>query len=113
MIYKPFDVVVVPFPFTDSAQTKRRPALIISQHENFSTIIEHSVLAMITSLKNEPWPLDCAIQNNQQSGLTAPSVVRMKLFTLDNRFILRKIGYLSPEDQGQVKQSLSQLFTYL
>lgn len=113
MAYKPFDVVVVPFPFTDSAQTKRRPALILSQNANFNTRIEHSVLAMITSQKNEPWPLDCVIKNKKQSGLTAPSVVRMKLFTLDNRFIIRKIGQLSKKDQNQVKQSLSQLFDYL
>lgn len=113
MIYKPFDVVVVPFPFTDSAQTKRRPALILSKSECFNTKIEHSVSAMITSQKNESWPLDCPIVNKKQSGLTAPSVVRMKLFTLDNRFILRKIGRLSKKDQSQVKKRLSQIFDYL
>lgn len=113
MIYKHFDVVVVPFPFTDSAQTKRRPALVLSQSKNFNSKIEHSVLAMITSQKNEPWPLDCPIKDKKQSGLTAPSVIRMKLFTLDNRFIIRKIGHLSNEDQNHVKQSLKMLFEYL
>jgi mRNA interferase MazF len=111
--YKPFDVVVVPFPFTDSAQTKRRPALVLSQNTTFGDKIGHSVLAMITSQKNDPWPLDSAIQNQKQSGLTAPSVVRMKLFTLDDRLILRKIGRLSQKDQDQVKQNLSHLFDYL
>jgi mRNA interferase MazF len=113
MIYEPFDVVVVPFPFTDSAQTKRRPALVLSQCADFGNKIDHSVLAMITSRKNAPWPLDCEITNKKKSGLTAPSVVRMKLFTLDNRFIIRKIGQLSDSDQKKVKQSLSQLFDYL
>jgi mRNA interferase MazF len=113
MIYKPFDVVVVPFPFTDSAQIKRRPALVLSQHANFGNKIGHSILAMITSQKNVPWPLDCEIINKKQSGLTAPSVVRMKLFTLDNRFIIKKIGRLSDGDQKNVKQSLSQIFEYL
>jgi mRNA interferase MazF len=113
MTYEPFDVVVVPFPFTDSSRTKRRPALVLSQKSNFGAIIEHSVLAMITSQKNEPWPLDVAIKNKKQSGLTAPSMVRMKLFTLDNRFILRKIGHLSKADQKQVKQSLSKIFGHL
>jgi mRNA interferase MazF len=28
--YKQYDVVVVPFPFTDRTATKKRPALIIS-----------------------------------------------------------------------------------
>jgi mRNA interferase MazF len=113
MTYEPFDTVVVPFPFTDSAQTKRRPALVVSQHSNFGNIIGHSVLAMITSKKNAPWPLDCEIMSKKQSGLAAPSVVRMKLFTLDNRFIITKIGHLSDSDQEQVKQSLSQIFDYL
>ena len=113
MIYEPFDVVVVPFPFTDSSRTKRRPALVLSQKTNFSDIVEHSVLSMITSQKNEPWPLDVPIKNKKQSGLTAPSVVRMKLFTLDNRFIIRKIGHLSKSDQVNVMQSLKKMFDYL
>jgi mRNA interferase MazF len=94
MVYEPFDIVVVPFPFTDSSRTKRRPALGLSQKSAFSDAIEHSILAMITSKKNEPWPLDVAISDKEQSGLIASSVVRMKLFTLDNRFIIRKIGHL-------------------
>jgi mRNA interferase MazF len=113
MIYEPFDVVVVPFPFTDTAQTKRRPALVLSQNSKFGDKIGQSVLAMITSKKNAPWLLDCEIINKKQSGLSAASVVRLKLFTLDNRFIIRKIGRLSGNDQKKVKQSLSQIFDYL
>ena len=113
MIYEPFDVVVVPFPFTDSAKTKRRPALVLSETSNFGYKIGHSVLAMITSKKNASWPLDCEIMSKKQSGLTAASVVRMKLFTLHNRFIITKIGHLSDSDQENVKQSLSQIFDYL
>jgi mRNA interferase MazF len=113
MNYKCFDVVVVPFPFTDSAQAKKRPALVLSQHASFGDKIDHSVLAMITSQKNDPWPLDCKIIHKKESGLAAPSVVRMKLFTLDNRFIIKKIGRLSDSDQNDVKQSLSLLFDYL
>jgi mRNA interferase MazF len=112
VIYNPFDVVVVPFPFTDSAQRKRRPALVLSRNECFNSKIGHAVLAMITSRKNDPWPLDCPITDKRQSGLTAPSVVRMKLFTLDSRFILRKIGHLSETDQNNVNQAVSQLFGY-
>ena len=59
MIYEPFDVVVVPFPFTDSSRKKRRPALVLSQKAKFGALIEHSVLAMITSQKINlgPWML--------------------------------------------------------
>ena len=68
---------------------------------------------MITSQKNDPWPLDIPVKNEKQSGLTAPSMIRMKIFTLDNRFIIRKIGHLSKADQNQVKKNLAKLFDYL
>jgi mRNA interferase MazF len=113
MICEPFDVVVVPFPFTDSTQTKKRPALVLSHNTNFANKTGHSILAMITSQKNTPWPLDCKINGKDPSGLTAPSVVRMKLFALDNRLIIRRNGPLSRDAQTQVKQSLSQIFAYL
>ena len=113
MTYEPFDVVVVPFPFTDSAKTKRRPALVLSGKKDFSSIIEHTVLAMITSQKNEPWPLDVAINDIAESGLTSPSVVRMKLFTLDNRFIIRKSGSLSKNDQTNIKKIRMKIYCYL
>lgn len=113
MTYEPFDVVVVPFPFADSSKKKRRPALVLSQKSVFGDIVEHSVLAMVTSFKNDSWPLDVLIKREKSSGLAAPSVVRMKLFTLDNRFILRKIGHLAKLDQNRVKKSLSSLFSYL
>ena len=36
MAYKPFEVVVVPFPFTDRTADKRRPALILSDDIKFN-----------------------------------------------------------------------------
>src|SRR5664279_4023431 len=82
--YERFDVVVVPFPFTDSATTKRRPALMISSAKAFNQPAGHSVLAMITSAGNAAWPLDVAISDGTAAGLAVASLVRMKLFTLDN-----------------------------
>jgi mRNA interferase MazF len=101
---KPFDVVVVPFPFTDRRGDKRRPALALSTEE-FSASSGHTLLAMITSAKNPPWPLDVPI-DPRRSGLSAPSKVRMKLFTLDNRLILRAVGRLDGRDRDAVHQAL-------
>ena len=54
-----WQVVVVPFPFTDRATTKRRPALVLSA-KAFNRN-GHSVLAMITSASHRPWPGDTPI----------------------------------------------------
>ena len=107
--YKPYDVVVVPFPFTDRQAHKRRPALILSDEMHFNTPTGHAVLAMITSQKNPDWPLDTTITGIRQTGLTAPSKVRMKLFTLDSRLIVKKIGKLSNRDKKAVGKALQRL----
>lgn len=110
MTYEAFDVVAVPFPFTDQAQSKRRPALILSSPTTFNQETGHSVMAMITSAKNPPWPLDVKISDLASAGLPARSVVRMKLFTLDNRFVLVKRGTLAPKDRQAVRTALRQVF---
>lgn len=109
MTYEAFDVVVVPFPFTDRKATKRRPSLVLSRSDSFGDKIGHSVLAMITSRGNAPWPLDVPIADGLSAGLTVPSVVRMKLFTLDHRLILRKAGNLTRADRRAVPDSLEHL----
>ncbi len=108
MTCKPYDVVVVPFPFTDRRASKRRPALTLSS-EAFSADRGHTVLAMITSAANPPWPMDVPIDAGE-AGLRAPSKVRMKLFTLDNRLILRKTGRLSQRDQRALATAVQNLF---
>ena len=107
--YKAFDVVVVPFPFTDRQAEKRRPALILSRKEEFNLTGGHYVLAMITSQKNPHWPLDTPITDLKKSGLTAASKVRMKIFTLDSRLIIKKIGVLSNKDQKAVLKAMREL----
>lgn len=106
--YSPYAVVTVPFPFTDQRHSKRRPALVLSSVQ-FGEEAGHSVLAMITSAKNSTWFLDTPIADQAVAGLPAPSVVRMKLFTLDNRLIVQEIGQLSATDQRKVQKALSQL----
>lgn len=107
--YERFDVVKVPFPFTDKAQAKKRPALILSANTPFNAPARHSVLAMITSAKNSAWPLDVGVTDLTAAGLPAPSVVRMKLFTLDHRLVLGKIGCLGASDEAAVTRALEKL----
>ena len=109
MTFEAFDVVVVPFPFTDRATTKRRPALVLSDAEGFNRKVGQAVMAMITSAKNSDWPLDIEIRDLDAAGLPSASIVRMKLFTLDEQFIIRKAGKLAGEDRTRVTEALRKL----
>ena len=109
MNFEAFDVVVVPFPFTDKTTTKRRPALVLSDARSFNRHVAHCVLAMITSASHSDWPLDTEIKDIDAAGLPSSSIIRMKLFTLDNRFIIRKAGALAKKDQRSVVNALQNL----
>jgi mRNA interferase MazF len=109
VVYKPFEIVILPFPFTDRKTDKRRPALILSDDIRFNKPSGHAVLAMITSQNNPDWPLDTTITGIRRAGLTAPSKVRFKLFTLDSRLIIKKIGTLIDSDQNAVRKALQSM----
>ena|SRR3990167_9999288 len=104
--YKPFSIIVVPFPFTDSSATKKRPALVLSE-EQFQKNTEHVTLIMITSAKHSTWYNDYKIKDLSSTGLNAPSIIRQKIFTLDSRVILEKIGELSTKDKKDVLKIIS------
>lgn len=109
MAYEQWQVVVVPFPFADRRARRRRPALVVSRPESLGTTIGHSVLAMITSAAHSRWPLDVPVTDLQAAGLPAPSVVRLKLFTLDDRLIVRAAGALADADADAVEAALARL----
>ena len=99
------DVAIVPFPFTDIAIAKPRPALALSGHEaneaNGATLF-----AMITTAQRSRWPSDVALADGAGAGLSEASLVRLKLFTLDNRLVSRVIGNLSRGDRAAVHKML-------
>ena len=109
MTCEAWDVVTGPFPFTDRATQKRRPALILSKR-SFNRH-GHSLLAMITSSRPS-WAGDSPLSQLASCGLSAPCIVRLKLFTLDNRLIVRRIGRLSDEDKNRVAATLQAILPF-
>ncbi len=106
--YDHYEIVRVPFPFTDVNTTKVRPALILSSAKYFNAKVGMSIMAMITSVKENQilWPTDIIIENLHSTGLSSPSIIRFKLFTLDHRLILGHLGYLQGKDLDGVQQKL-------
>ena len=104
-----FTVVVVPFPFSDQAAAKKRPALVIST-SSFNIAHAHRVLAMITTAPTA-WPSDIPLSDLAGAGLPKPSRVRLKVFTLDLPVIVRRLGSLSEADARKVRLALKDALT--
>ena len=103
--WRPFDIVVIPFPYADRLAEKRRPALVISNRK----LAAHGLVwvAMITSADNEPWSSDVAIADLARAGLPAPSVVRTaKIACIEPARIERRAGRLDKATAKAVMQKL-------
>lgn len=105
-IFRPQDVVKVPFPYTDRPVRERRPALVVASGNLQS---DHGLLwvLMITSQANRSWPGDVTVSDLVRSGLPAPSVVRTaKIATIEAKEAER-IGTLPEKDWLVVQKQLS------
>jgi len=102
-LYAAGDVVLLEFPFTDTAGSKRRPALIL-----LDTGDDDIVVARVTGQLSAA-PQDVTLDEWQQAGLLLPSVVRLhKIATLQQRLVDKKLGRLTPGDWSRVVLTLRQ-----
>jgi len=97
-----WEIIKVPFPYTDRPVRERRPALVIGAS---AIQDQHGLLwvMMITSLENRGWPGDVSISDLRSAGLPAASVVRTaKIATIEAKEAER-IGALPPDEQDAVR----------
>lgn len=106
------DVVLVPFPFTDLSDTKRRPALILSSGK-YNEATGDVIIAQITSRVSAPLrPGDCSIEKWREAGLLAPSRVRAKLTTLRVNLLLRRLGQMPAGDLSSIDRALASVLGF-
>lgn len=94
------DVVVLPFPFSDLSNSKKRPALVIAAVPPHDDVI----LCMITS-KNTKDSSAIAISKADFTTGSLPQESNIRpnrLFTADATLIIRNAGKLSTEKMDQV-----------
>lgn len=91
--------VLTPFPFTDLAGTKVRPAVVVSRTDRPGDDV---ILAFVSSvLPPSQLPTDLRVDPSDPdfagTGLKVPSVIKGdKLATLERRIVLGELGDLSP-----------------
>lgn len=101
------DVVVVPFPFTDLSESKRRPALVVAAPPG-----DDVILCQITSKPvRDTMALGLDDGDFQSGGLRVPSNVRPnRVFTAHKRLILHRVGALKREKMLEVTRAIVAMF---
>lgn len=108
---KPGDVVLVRFPFTEVATTKKRPALLISEATR-ARRYRLATVAMITSqIEGIRLPGDVVLAAWERAGLLHPSLLRLaKLATVDASLVEKSIGKLATEDLRATRAAFQKHF---
>ena len=101
------EVVVLPFPFSDLSDTKRRPALVVAPLPGNDVI-----LCMITSQNARD--ADAVSLNKsdfQRGSLNHDSNIRPnRLFTAEESIVLYSVGQLNTAKIAEVANRLSHIF---
>lgn len=98
------DVVLVPFPFTDQAATKKRPAVVVSSDAYHREGRPDVILMAVTSQPRTPTLVgEAAIAEWQAAGLLRPSVLKPLLATFEKRLVIRRLGRLKEHDLGALR----------
>lgn len=100
------DVVVVPFPFSDLTQSKRRPALVISKLEG-----DDLILCQITSQSiKDSYAISLNDKDFETGSLKQTSNVRPnRIFTADSHIVLYKVGNLKIEKLNEVIEKVVEI----
>jgi mRNA interferase MazF len=107
--FKKWEIILVPFPFSDLSSVKRRPAIIVSPTSyNAGNDV---VIAYVTSQLSVLGRLgDYQIQKWKEADLPKPSMVRMKFATVTKNIIIKTIGKLETEDQEEIEKIILAFF---
>jgi mRNA interferase MazF len=100
------DVVVIPFPFSDLSNVKKRPALVLADLSG-----DDILLCQITSQShNETTALALTATHFVSGSLPVSSFIRpTRIFTADKHIIIRKAGTISRALMNSVIDSIVSL----
>lgn len=91
------DIVLVPFPFTNQAGTKKRPAVIISSAAYHTAQRDLVIMAVTSQLRPSGAPGEAPVANWQAAGLIKPAAVKPVITTIEQALVIRRSASLQPK----------------
>lgn len=99
------DVVLVPFPFTSQAASKKRPAVVVSGGD-YNRARPVFVLMAITS-QLRPGAGDVWVEAWREAGLLKPSSIKPVFATLEQALVLRRLGAIGAVDRAALRKAIA------
>lgn len=103
--FEVWDLVKVPFPYTNRPVQQRRPALVVAVPAAPGAP-ELLWVLMVTSAANRGWPGDVVISDLTAAGLPAASVVRSAKVATIEAGDAERIGNLPSDNRSKVAEAV-------
>jgi mRNA interferase MazF len=100
------DVVLVPFPFTNQAASKKRPAVVVSSHAYNTARLDVVVMAITSQVRASD---DLWVQSWKAAGLLKPSVVKPVFATIEQSLVIRQLGALDASDKQSLRHAIARI----
>ena len=103
------EIVLVPFPFTNQAASKKRPAVVVSNRAYSVARPDIVVMAVTSQLRANANLGEVGVTQWQSAGLLKPSTVKPVLATLEQGLVLRRLGTLERSDQAALRAGIGRI----
>ena len=108
--YRQREIVLVPFPYSDLSDTKRRPVLIVSNDDYNSRFPDVLICVITTNLHKDSYSVALENSDLEIGMLPASSVIKThKLFTIHQDKIIRKFSVIKEDSFDQVAAKIKDL----
>ena len=101
--YSANEVVLIRYPFTESLESKIRPAIVISAPH----ISKDIIIVPLTSKTGDLLPGEFVIEEWKSAGLNVITAVKRGIYTVHEKLVIKKVGSLSKKDAATLRTSLS------
>ncbi|MFN7569144.1 MAG: type II toxin-antitoxin system PemK/MazF family toxin [Microcystis sp.] len=100
--YSKLEIVLVRYPFSDLADAKIRPVIIVSSPHRSRDVF----LVPLTSRINNLLEGGFLLEDWENEGLNVPTAVKRGIYTIQQDLLLKRIGRLSDTDARRLQNSL-------
>lgn len=102
--YSKNDVVLLRYPFSESAEAKVRPAVVVSAPHSSRDVFVVPLTSRVASLSAGEFALEAWAR----AGLNVPTAVKRGLYTIHESLITKRLGTLGAPDAIRLQASLRQ-----
>lgn len=93
------EVILLPIPFSDLSSRKVRPAVVIGFGRQAGDLF-------VVPISSQPRNTELKLADWRSAGLNVPCGIRAQIATIEERLVIKSLGFLSPEDRSALQAKL-------